>query len=311
MDKAIITAALTGGIHTPTMGPYLPITPKQIADEAVRAWESGAAVVHIHARTPETGQPDSNIELFRDIITDIKSRCNVVINITTGGGLGMTVAERVKPVPTFKPELASLNFGSINFCLMPQLDTIQRKKTPFKHSWEENFLKKTEDLIFPNTFRNLKEFCQIFAESGTKPEIEIYDVGMIYNLGYMLKQGAPIKKPVYLQFVLGVLGSIQPSVGNLVFLYNTAREVIGDFIWSACVAGRAELPLCTTALIMGGNARVGMEDNLWLEKGVMAKSNAELVERIISIARALSIEVATPDEARQTLGLKGIDKVNY
>jgi uncharacterized protein (DUF849 family) len=281
LDKSIITAALTGSIHTPTMGPYLPVTPKQIADEAVQAWEAGAAIVHIHARNPEMGQPNSNIQLFKDIVKDIRSRCDVVINITTSGGLGMTVAERLKPVHTFKPELASLNFGSINFCLTPQLDTIQNRGTPFKYSWEENYLRKTEDSIFPNTFKSLKEFCQIFAESETKPEIEIHDVGMIYNLAYMLKQGAPIKKPVYLRFVLGVLGSIQPSVVNLVFLYNTAREVIGDFIWSACVAGRGELPLCTTALVMGGNARVGMEDNLWLEKGVMAKSNAELVERII------------------------------
>jgi len=311
MEKAIITAAITGSIHTPSMSPYLPVTPKQIADEAVRSYEAGAAVVHIHARNPETGQPDSNIELFREIITNIKSRCNVVINITTGGGLGMTVAERVKPVPTFKPELASLNFGSINFCLVPELDTMKGKGTTLKYPWEEKYLTMTEDLIFPNTFKSLREFCQIFAESETKPEVEIYDVGMIYNLAYMIRKGAPLKKPVYLQFVLGVLGSIQPSVGNLVFLYNTAREAIGDFVWSVCVAGRTELPLCTTALTMGGNVRVGMEDNLWLGKGVMAKSNAELVERIIFIARALSIEIATPDEARQLLGLKGIDKVNY
>jgi len=311
MAKSIITAAITGAIHTPSMSPYLPITPKQIADEAVRAYEAGAAIVHIHARNPETGQPTSNVELFREIITDIKSRCDVVINISTGGGLGIPVAERVKPVPTFKPELASLNFGSINFCLLPQLDSMKKKGTPFKYPWEEEFLRKTEDVIFPNTFTTLREFCQTFAENETKPEIEIYDVGMIYNLAYMLKQGAPIVKPVYLQFVLGVLGSIQPSVNNLVFLYNTAREVIGDFLWSACVAGRTELPLCTTALTMGGHARVGMEDNLWLGKGAMAKSNAELVERIISIARALSIDVATPDEAREILGLKGLDKVNY
>ena len=293
------------------MSPYLPITPKQIADDAVRACETGAAVVHIHARNPETGQPDSDIELFREIITNIKSRCDVVICITTGGGMGMTVAERVKPVSTFKPELASLNFGSINFCLTPALDTLERKGTPFKYSWEEPYLRMTEDLIFPNTFKTLREFCQTFAESETKPEIEIYDVGMIYNLAYILRQGEPFKKPIYLQFVLGVLGSIMPSVGNLVFLVNTAREVIGDFVWSVCVAGRAELALCTTALTMGGNARVGLEDNLWLEKGVMAKSSAELVERIISIARALSIDIATPDEARQILGLKGLDKVNY
>ena len=164
----------------------------------------------------------------------------------------------------------------------------------------------TEDVIFPNTFKTLREFCQIFSENYTKPEIEIYDVGMLYNLAYMLSRGAPIKKPIYVQFVMGILGGIQPSVSNLIFLYNTARDVIRDFVWSACVAGRDELLLCTTALAMGGNARVGLEDNLWLEKGVMAKTNAELVERIISISRALSIDIATPDEARQILELKGL-----
>jgi len=309
LRKAIITAAITGSIHTPSMSPYLPITPKQITDESVRAYEAGAAVVHIHARNPETGQPDSNIELFREIITNVKSRCNVIINITTGGGLGMSIEERVKPVPTFKPELASLNFGSINFCLLPELAT--KKTETWKYPWEEKYIRMTEDLIFANTFKSLREFCQTFAQNGTKPEIEIYDIGMIYNLAYMLGQGAPLKKPVYLQFVLGVLGSIQPSVSNLLFLYNTAREAIGDFVWSVCVAGRAEMPLCTTALTMGGNARVGMEDSLWLGKGVMAKSNAELVEKIVRIAQELSIDTATPDEARQILGLKGLDKVNY
>ena len=311
MGKAIITAAITGGIHTPSMTPYLPITPKQIADEAVRAYEAGAAAVHIHVRNPETGQPDSNIELFREVVTDIKSRCNVVVGITTGGGLGMTVAERVAPVSALKPELASFNAGSANFCLIPQLDTMKRKGTTLKYPWEEKYLRMTEDFVFSNTFKTLMETCRIFAESETMPEVEVYDVGFLYNLGYLLKQGAPLKKPIFLEFVLGILGGIQPSVSNLLFLYNTAREAIGDFNWSVCVAGRAELPLCTVALAMDGNARVGLEDNIWLGKGVMAKSNAELVERIISIARALSIDTATPDEARQILGLKGIDKVNY
>lgn len=312
MGKAIITAAITGNIHTPSMSPYLPITPQQIADEAVRAYEAGAAVVHIHARNPETGETTSrNVEIFEEILSSIKRRCNVVVCITTGGGLGIPVAGRVKPVLVFKPELASLNFGSMNFCLTPFLDKKKREETPFEYPWEEKFLQMTEDAIFPNTFKTLKEFCQIFAENDTKPEIEIYDVGMIYNLAYMISKGMPIKKPVYLQFVIGILGGIQPSVNNLVFLHNTAREAIGDFIWSACVAGHAELALCTTALTMGGNARVGLEDNLWLGKGVLAKSNAELVERLVSIAEALSIEIATPDEARHILGLKGLDKVNY
>ncbi len=293
------------------MTPYLPITPKQIADEAVRAYEAGAAAVHIHVRNPETGQPDSNIELFREVVTDIKSRCNVIVGITTAGGLGMTAAERIAPVSVLKPELASFNAGSANFCLLPELESITKRGKSLKYPWEEKYLRMTEDFVFTNTFKTLTETCQVFAESETMPEVEVYDVGFLYNLGYLFRQEAPLKKPIFLEFVLGILGGIQPSISNLLFLYNTAREVIGDFNWSVCVAGRAELPLCTVALAMDGNARVGLEDNIWLSKGVMAKSNAELVERIISIARALSIDTATPDEARQILGLKGIDKVNY
>ena len=307
MAKIIVTAAITGSIHTPSMSPYLPITTKQIADEAVRAYEAGAAVAHIHARNPDTGQPSSDVELFIEIASDIKSRCNMVICISTGVGLGIAVEERLKAIPLLKPELASCNFGSINFNISRGMEMVDT----FKYDWEDKYLETSKDMIFPNTFKSLEQYLKTFAENDTKPEIEIYDTGMIYNLAHMLKQGHPIKKPVYLQFVIGILGGIQPSVANLVFLYNTARDMIGDFRWSVCVAGRTELQLCTTALTMGGNARVGLEDNLWLEKGVLAKSNAELVERIISIARALSIETATPDETRQILGLKGLDNVNF
>lgn len=273
----------------------------------MRSYEAGAAVVHIHARDPDTGQTTSrNIDIFREIIGNIKCRCNVVICITTGGGLGVPMTHRIKPVLVFKPELASLNFGSMNFCLTPFLDRMKKDGVSFKYPWEEEFLHTTEDAIFPNTFKTLREFCHVFAENKTKPEIEIYDLGMIYNLAYMLKKGVRIEKPVYLQFVMGILGGIQPSVGNLVFLLNTARSVIGDFVWSVSAAGRAELPLCAAALAMGGNVRVGLEDNLWLEKGVLAKSNVELVERMTSIAQALGIDIATPDEARQALGLEGV-----
>ena len=307
MAKVIISAAITGSIHTPSMSPYLPITPKQITDEAVRAYETGAAVVHIHARNPETGQPSSDVELMREIVTNIKSRCNIVICVTTGGGLGMTIEERLRPIPLLKPELASCNFGSINFNISQGMEKVET----FKYDWEPKYLEGTKDAIFPNTFKSLEQYLKTFAENGTKPEIEIYDTGMIYNLAYMLQQGHPIKKPVYLQFVLGVLGSIMPSASNLVFLYNTAREVIGDFVWSVCAAGRFQMPLCTMSLIMGGNARVGLEDSLYVGKGVMAKSNAEQVEKIVRTARELSLETATPDEAREILGLKGLDKVNF
>lgn len=305
MGKVIISAAITGSIHTPSMSPYLPITPKEIADEAVRAYEAGAAIAHIHARNPETGQPTSDVEVMREIVSSIKSRSNMVICVTTGGGLGMTVEERLKAIPLLKPELASCNFGSINFNMSRGMEAIRT----YKYSWEPAYLENSKDLIFPNTFKSLEHYLKTFAENGTKPEIEIYDVGMIYNLAHMIQEGH-INKPVYLQFVLGILGAIQPSASNLVFLHNTAREAIGDFTWSVCAAGRFQMPMCTLALIMGGNARVGLEDSLFAAKKVMAKSNAEQVKKIIRIARELSLEVATPDEARGILGLKGLDKVN-
>ena len=306
MSKAIITAAITGSIHTPSMTPYLPITPKQIADEAVRAYEAGAAVAHIHVRDPETGMPSPSLDLFREVLTEVKSRCNMIICTTTGGGLGMTTEQRVAVVREFKPELASFNFGSMNFALFPILQKIKEWKYP----WEPQYLGMTEDFIFPNTFKTLREFCQYFKEAQTKPEIEIYDVGMINNLAFMIQAGH-IEKPVYLQFVMGILGGIPATVENLVFLYRTAKDLLGDFKWSVCAAGRNQMPMCTTALIMGGNARVGLEDSLYVEKGRMAKSNAEQVEKIVRIARELGIEPATPDEARQILGLKGLDKVAY
>lgn len=306
MDKRIITAAITGGIHTPTMSPYLPITPKQIADEAVRACEAGAAVAHIHARDPDTGKPTPDLDTIGEIIGDVKSRCNIVLCISTGGGFGMSAQDRSAHVPRYKAELASLNFGSMNFALFP---VIQKFKE-FKYDWEEEYLAMTEDFIFPNTFKTMREFSNIFAENNTKPEFEIYDTGMINNAAFMIQQGH-IKKPVYLQFVMGILGGIHASMENLMFLHRTAKESIGDFTWSVCAAGRHQMPMCTTALLMGGNARVGLEDSVYLEKGKMAKSNAEQVEKIIRIARELGIEPATPNEAREILGLKGLNEVNF
>ena len=306
MSKAIITAAITGSIHTPTMTPHLPITPKEIADEAVRAYEAGAAVAHIHVRDPQTGAPSVSADLFREVITQVKSRCNMVLCLSTGAGLGMTVEQRSVSVRTFKPELASLNFGSINFALFPQLSRYKEWKFP----WEPQYIGMTEDFIFPNTFKTLKQFCNFFRESGTKPEIEIYDVGMINNVAFMIEAGH-LQKPVYLQFVLGILGAIQPTLENVMFLYQSARSAIGDFQWSVCAAGRHQMNMCNMSLLMGGNVRVGLEDNLYVEKGRIAKSNAEQVEKIARIAGELGIEPATPDEARKILGLKGLDKVNF
>ena len=306
-DKVIVTAAITGSIHTPTMSPYLPITPKEIADEAVRAYEAGAAVCHVHARDPKTGEPSSDLNLFKQIITSIKSRCNMVVCITTGGGgASMTTEERVAPVKLFRPELASLNAGSTNFALFPLVS----KYKEWNFAWEKERLEKTEDTIFPNTFKSMREYCAVFNECGTKAEFEAYDAGMVNNVAFMIQAGWT-KKPVYIQFVLGVLGALTPSPENLLFLVDYARRQIGDFIFSVCVAGRAQFPICTQSLLIDGNCRVGLEDNLYLEKGVMAKSNAEQVAKMVRIAKEFGVEPATPDEAREILGLKGMDRVNF
>jgi uncharacterized protein (DUF849 family) len=305
-NKAIFTAAITGAIHTPTMTPYLPITPKQIADEAVRSWEAGAAVAHIHVRNPETGQPSASLDLFREVGTEVKARCNIVLCFTTGGAQGMTLEERVAVVPALKPELASCNFGSMNFAY----HTVVPKFETFTFPWEVNHLSISEDYLFSNTFKTLQGYLTHFRNSGTKPELEIYDVGMINNVVHMIAEGH-LQKPVYLQFVMGILGGIPATMENLIFLLQTARATIGDFIWSAAAAGRHQLKICTTALLLGGNTRVGLEDSMYVASGRMAKSNAEQVEKMVRIAREFDIEPATPDEVRQILGLKGLNKVNY
>jgi uncharacterized protein (DUF849 family) len=305
-NKAIFTAAITGSIHTPTMSPYLPITPKQIADEAVRSCEAGAAVAHIHVRIPDTGQPSPSLDLFREVITEVKSRCNIVLCLTTGGSQGMTVDQRVAVVPAFKPEMATCNFGSMNFAyhmVVPKFDQ-------FKFPWEVNHLSISEDYLFPNTFKTLREFLEHFKKNNTKPELEVYDVGMINNVAHMIEQGH-LQRPVYLQFVMGILGGIPATIENLVFLYQTAKATLGDFVWSAAAAGRNQMKICTTALLLGGNTRVGLEDSVYVEKGRMAKSNAEQVVKVIRIAKEFDVEPATPDEAREILGLKGLTKVNY
>ncbi len=306
MPKAIVTAAITGSIHTPTMTPHLPITPKQIADEIVRSREAGAAVAHVHVRDPETGQPSPSLDLYREVAQDVKARCDIVLCLTTGGGIGMTAEQRVGVVPALKPELASFNSGSVNFALFP---VVARYKE-WKYPWEAQYLAMTEDMVFSNTFKTLREFCRFFRENDTKPELEVYDVAMINNIAYMIEAGH-LEKPVYLQFVMGILGGIPPSLENLLFLYRTAKEAIGDFTWSVCAAGRHQMQMCTGALLMGGNVRVGLEDSMYLEKGRMAKSNAEQVEKIIRIARELGVEPAEPGEARRILGLKGLEKVGY
>ena len=306
MDKRIITAAITGAIHTPTMSPYLPITPKQIIDEILAVHEAGGTVCHVHVRDPKTGRPVADMDIFREIASTVKSKCDIILCLTTGGGLGMSAEERVQTVAKLSPELASLNAGSVNFALFHAMD----KWKDWKYEWEPKYLAQTEDFIFPNTFKTLREFSESFNKNNTKPELEVYDSGMINNMAFLIQRGY-LKKPVYIQFVMGVLGGITPSPENLMFLVDYAKRLIGDFEFSVCVAGRAQFPICTQSLLLGGHVRVGLEDNLYLEKGVMAKSNAEQVAKIIRIARELGLEPATPDEARQILGLKGLDKVAY
>ncbi len=305
--KVIIQAAITGSVHTPSMSPYLPVTPKQIADDIVRSCEAGAATVHIHARDPETGAPSANLEHFGEILSDVKSRCNVVCGVTSGGGAKMTVEERISIIPRYEPELASFDMGSMNFAIYP----LAKNMEEFKYDWEKDYILGTEDYVFRNTFKELKFFAETMNKHNTKPELEIFDTSMISNSAQLIREGY-IKKPLYLQFVLGILGGAPASVEVLVFLLQQSQKMFGeDFVWSVCAASREQYALLASALPLGGNIRVGMEDSLLLERGVLAKSNAEQVEKAARIVRELGYEVATPDEAREILGLKGLDKVKY
>ena len=306
MNKRIFTAALTGAIHTPSMSPYLPITPQQLIEEAVRVYEAGGAVAHVHVRDPQTGLPNADQSIYREIAEAVKRRCNIILCFTTGGKLGEPVENRVRVASNLKPELTSLNAGSLNFALFHIAGQVQE----WKHEWEKSYLEGTEDFIFPNTFRTMRQYLEIIYANGAKPEFEIYDAGMINILAFLLQKGIA-KRPVYLQFVLGILGGIPATLENLVFLVDTARKQIGDFQFSVCAAGRHQIPMCTGSLILGGHARVGLEDSLYISKGVLAKSSAEQVVKIVKIAGELGIEPATPDEARKILGLKGIGHVDF
>ncbi len=300
-NKVVISAAITGSIHTPTMSPYLPITPEEIAQNAIDAAKAGAAAVHIHARNPENGMPSPDLNLFRQIIEKIKSEVDVIICTTTGGGVGMTVEQRLAVVPEFNPELASFNMGSINFGLFP----MAAKDREWKYDWEKVMLEKTKAFVFQNTFADLEQICKTMRDQGTKPELEIYDVGHLYNAAYLLSQGL-LEPPIYMQFVMGILGGIQSTIYDLVHMKQTADRIFGEgkYRWSAFGAGRMEFQICTSAALLGGNCRVGMEDNLYLDKGVLAKSNAELVEKMVRILKEFNLEPATPDEARDILVIK-------
>ena len=310
MEKLIISAAITGAAVVPTQSPYIPITPKQVADEAVRAAEAGAASVHIHARNPKDGKPSADLAIYREIVTDIKPRSNVIICITTGGSLTATPEERISVVPAFKPELASFNCGSLSGVGMR---VIAEKLKSFKYEWEKPFLEYLHSSVFSNTGADMEYFAKTMREHGTKPEHEAYDVGHIGNIAQLVRGGFS-QPPLWIQFVTGTGGGIPGTPEDIVHMKHTADRLLGtdNYRWSAIGVGYPTVfNVAALAMIMGGNVRVGMEDNLYIEKGVLAKSNAELVEKAIRIAREFGREIATPDEARQMLGLKGKDKVNF
>jgi uncharacterized protein (DUF849 family) len=311
VEKLIITAALTGNITLPTQTPYLPLTPQQIIDDAVRAANAGAASVHIHGRDPKTARPTTDPAVYREIAAGIKAKSNVIVCITTGGTAYMTPEERAQVVPALRPELATFNMGTINFSIHPIAD--RYKDEDYKYSWEKEFAVSTKDFIFRNTFGDIEKLMQMMEENNTKPEFELYDVGHLYNLHFLVRRDI-IKFPVWLQFVTGILGGIGANVDEVVHMKQTADRLLGsdNYVWSIIGAGYpAEFNLATLGIMMGGHARVGFEDNIFIERGVLAKSNAELVEKVVRIARELGREIATPDEAREMLGLKGKDKVNY
>ena len=306
--KVIITCAVTGSIHTPSMSPYLPITPEQVAEGAIGAAEAGAAIVHLHARDPYDGRPTPDPEIFFEFLPRIKSACNAVINITTGGGHGMTVQERLAAALQAKPEMASLNMGSMNFGLFPMLE----RGRQWKYDWEPAYLEASRDFIFRNTFKDIEYTLRTLGEGcGTRFEFECYDVGHLYNLAHFVDRGL-VRPPMLVQTIFGILGGIGADPDNLVHMKRIADKLFGEaYQWSVLAAGRHQMPLVTTAAILGGNVRVGLEDSLWLGRGQLAESNAAQVQKIRGILENLSLEVATADEARTLLHLKGADQVAF
>src|SRR3982750_1470499 len=305
--KVIITCAITGAIHTPSMSPYLPVTPEEIADAAVEAAEAGAAIAHLHARDPNPGQPDQRPEAFQPFLGVIKQRSNAVINITTGGAPTMTVAERLAPAHQLKPEVASLNMGSMNFGLYPMLNRFKE----FRHDWERPYLEGSRERIFKNTFADIEYILTTCAENGTRFEIECYDIGHLYTLAHFVDRGL-IQPPLFVQSVFGLLGGIGPHPEDVVHMKRTADRLFGDkYRWSVLGAGRNQLPIAAMAAAMGGNVRVGLEDSLWIGAGKLAESNAQQVTKVRQIIEGLGLEIASPDDAREILSLKGGDRVEF
>jgi uncharacterized protein (DUF849 family) len=306
-QKIIITCAITGAIHTPSMSPYLPVTPDQIAEASIEAAKAGAAIVHLHARNPETGKPDHSPAAFAAFLPRIKQATDAVVNLTSGGSPYMAIQERIQPAITFRPELASLNMGSMNFGLFPALERFNE----FQHSWERDYLESSRDLVFRNTFKDVEFALRTCSGNGTRFEFECYDVGHLYNLAHFLDRGL-VQRPLFVQSVFGILGGIGTHPEDVAHMKRTADRLFGaDYRWSVLGAGRRQLPIAAMAASMGGNIRVGLEDSLWIGPGELAASNAAQVHRVRQMIEALGLEAATPADAREILSLKGSDKVAF
>lgn len=306
-NKVIITCAVTGGIHTPSMSEHLPASPGEIAEAALGAAEAGAAIVHLHTRDPKDGRPSQDPDHFAPILTEVSAHSDAVINITTGGSPHMSVEERMRPATEFRPELASLNMGSMNFGLYPMLDRFKE----FAHDWEREHLERSRDLVFKNTFADIEKILGIGAENGTRFEFECYDISHLNNLAHFHSRGLA-DGPLFVQSVFGLLGGIGAHPEDLAHMRRTADRLLGDgYEWSILGAGRHQLPLATIGAAQGSHVRVGLEDSLWIGPGELARTNAEQVTRIRTVLEALNLEVATPDEAREILRLKGRDKVGF
>ncbi len=305
--KVIITCAVTGAIHTPSMSPHLPVTAKEIEEAAVGAVDAGAAIVHLHARNPLNGRPSQEPGLFREFVGNIKARCDGVINITTGGSPVMTVEERLRPAIELKPEVASLNMGSMNFGLYPLLDRFK----DFKHDWEPAYLDSTRDIVFKNTFQDIETILKLCSDNGTRFEFECYDTAHLYNLAHFRDRGL-VKGPLFIQTVFGILGGIGTHADDVAHMKRTADRLFGnEYVWSVLGAGRAQMPIAAMSAANGGNVRVGLEDSLWDGPGRLAQHNADQVVRVRRILEGLSLQVATPAEARQMLALKGGHDVGF
>jgi uncharacterized protein (DUF849 family) len=305
--KVIITCAVTGAIHTPSMSPHLPITPEQIIDEAVAASEAGAAILHLHARDPATGRPDQSTDAFAKFLPSLKQRTGAVINLTTGGSPYMKVEERVRPAAHFKPEVASLNMGSINFGLYHLLGRYKE----FKFDWERQHLEATRDLVFRNSFKDIEYILETCYGGDTRFEFECYDIGHLYNLAHFLDRGL-VKPPLFVQSVFGILGGIGTHPEDVIHMKRTADRLFGDqYRWSVLGAGSAQMRIVAMAAAMGGHVRVGLEDSLWAGPGRLARSNAEQVRLARQMIESLGFDVASADEARDILALKGADRVAF